>query len=241
MSIAIAALPAMSRDHATEGVTKLKDSLSFSLKLLNFITIPAAVGLIVLARPIIMVLFHRGSFGASDVIAVSSALVFYAVGLWPVAFSRVVTQTFYALKDVRTPVTIAFFTFAINTFLSMWLMTRLDFRGLALSTSISAFFNVTYLLLALRRKIGRIGFRTIAGSLAKSLAASAVMCAVLLLSFGRLIALHAHYGALKLAVLLICALLTGVAAYAITAFVLKVPELNAAIELVKRRLFPLKP
>jgi len=80
VSIAVAALPAMSRDAVSESSSKLKESLTFSMRLLNFVTIPATAGLIILSKPITMVLFHRGSFSMSDTIAVSSTLCDRSVG-----------------------------------------------------------------------------------------------------------------------------------------------------------------
>lgn len=237
VSIAIAALPAMSRDTAGEGVSRLKDSLAFSLRLLNFVTVPATVGLIILARPIIDVLFHRGSFSMSDTLAVSSALLYYAVGLWSVAFSRVITQAFYALRDAKTPVVIAFFTVVINLLLSIWLMNTMAYRGLALATSISAYFNTFYLLFALRRKIGNIGLTTIMVSLLKAVAASAVMGVILELVFRRNILSTLHYGALRLAILLLCAILAGIISYGVVAYLLGIEELHDALAMLRRKLF----
>lgn len=236
VSLAIAVLPAMSRDTATAGLSRLKDSLSFSLRLLNFVTLPATAGLIILSRPIIMVLFHRGSFSTSDAVAVSSALIFYAIGLWAVAFSRVITQAFYAMKDAKTPVVIAFFTVVINLLLSAWLMNSMEYRGLALATSIAAYFNIIYLLFALRRKIGTIGLRKIAGSFFKACAGSAVMAAAVAIPFKGIILLHAHYSPLRLAFLLLLAILTGIAVYAAVSYVLKAEELHDAAAFLKRRL-----
>ena len=236
VSLAIAVLPAMSRDTATAGVSRLKDSLTFSLRLLNFVTIPATAGLIILSRPIIMVLFHRGSFSRADAVAVSSALLFYAIGLWAVAFSRVVTQTFYALKDAKTPVVIAFFTVVINLLLSVWLMNGMEYKGLALATSISAYFNIFYLLYALRKKIGKIGLRTIAGSFIKACAGSAVMGLAVALPFKGIILLHAHYSALRLAFMLFLAILLGIAVYIAVSYILKAEELKEAALFIKRKL-----
>ena len=236
VSIAIAALPAMSRDTAGEGVSRLKDSLVFSLKLLNFVTVPATVGLMILARPIIDVLFHRGSFSLSDTMAVSSALLYYAVGLWSVAFSRVITQAFYALKDAKTPVVIAFFTVVINLLLSIGLMNSMSYRGLALATSISAYFNTAYLLFALRRKIGRIGLTAIMVSFLKAVTASAAMAVAVELVFRKSILSTLHYGALKLAVMLVLAILVGIVSYGAVAYLLKTEELHDGLAVIKRKL-----
>ncbi len=236
VSIAIAVLPAMSRDTVTDGVSKLKDSLAFSLKLLNFVTVPATVGLIILARPIISVLFHRGSFSFSDTIAVSSALMFYAIGLWSVAFSRVITQAFYALKDAKTPVVIASFTVIINLLLSVWLMNKMEYRGLALATSISAYFNAFYLLYAFRKKVGKIGFKSISVSFLKAFIASGIMAIIIALVFKNIILLHHHYSVLRLTFLLFLAILIGVVSYTVVSYILKTQELKEGFAIIRRKL-----
>ncbi len=237
VSIAIAALPAMSRDTAQDSLVRLKDSLGFSLRLLNFFTIPATAGLIILSRPIIMVLFHRGSFSRNDAIAVSSALMFYAIGLWAVAYTRVITQAFYAMKNAKTPVIIAFFTVIINLLLSVWLMNTMEYRGLALATSISAFFNLFYLLYALRSKIGMLGLRAITSSLLKAVISSLFMSGVILLLFKQVIYLTVRCTALHLAVMLFLALLTGMSVYLMTAYVLRARELHEAVNFMRKKLF----
>ncbi|MGB9736294.1 MAG: murein biosynthesis integral membrane protein MurJ [bacterium] len=236
VSIAIAALPTMSRDTATNSIDKLKESIGFSLKLLNFVTIPATFGLIILARPIISVLFHRGSFSMEDTVAVAYALIFYAIGLWPVAFSRVITQAFYALKDAKTPVLIAFFTVIINLLLSVWLMNRMEYKGLALATSLSAYFNIIYLLYALRKKIGMIGLRSILVSLLKAFTSSITMSIILMLFFKNIMLLHYHYPALKLTILLLSAMALGIISYMVMSYILKTQELKEGLNIISRKI-----
>lgn len=236
VSIAIAVLPALSRDTATNNIDKLKESIGFSLKLLNFVTIPATFGLILFARPIIFVLFHRGSFSLKDTIAVAYALVFYAIGLWPVAFSRVITQAFYALKDAKTPVLIAFFTVIINMLLSVWLMNTLEYRGLALATSLSAYFNMFYLIYALRKKIGIIGLRNIMISFAKAILSSVTMSIILIFGFKTIMLVHHHCSTLKLTGLLMTAIVLGIVLYLFVSYMLKTQELKEGLNILKQKI-----
>ncbi|MCL4478612.1 MAG: murein biosynthesis integral membrane protein MurJ [Deltaproteobacteria bacterium] len=236
VSIAIAVLPTIARDNVTEGIVKLKDSLSFSLRLLSFITIPATIGLVILSKPIIMVLFHRGSFTVQDTMATASALMFYAFGLWSVAFSRVITQSFYAMKDAKTPVLIALFTMIINLLLSVWLMNSMAYNGLALATSISSYFNVFYLFYALRKKIGRLGLTGLLSTFMKNIFAASLMAIILFAGFKGIILMHVHYGTLRLALMLLLAITIGIGIYIIVSYMLKVRELSEAVNFFKKRL-----
>ncbi|MCL5878447.1 MAG: polysaccharide biosynthesis C-terminal domain-containing protein, partial [Deltaproteobacteria bacterium] len=162
--------------------------------------------------------------------------VLSAICLWSVAFSRVITQAFYALKDAKTPVIIAFFTVIINLLLSVWLMNTMEYRGLALATSISAYFNTFYLLYALRKKIGKIGLKAISVSFAKALTASGIMGVIIALVFKNIMLLHRHYSGLNLAFLLLLAILLGIASYGAVSYLLKTQELKDGLAIIKRKL-----
>lgn len=162
VSVAQAVLPSMSRQAAAGEIDQLKDSLAFGLRLTLFITIPAMAGLLACSTPIFSLLFMGGKFDYSMVIKSSEALFFYSIGLSFVAMVRILVPAFYALKDTRTPVIMAFIAFLLNVVLSLLLMRPLLHGGLALATSLSAFCNMLLLLYFLRKKIGPFGGRKIA-------------------------------------------------------------------------------
>jgi putative peptidoglycan lipid II flippase len=180
VAIATAALPALS-EHAAKGETaEFKTSLAFALRLVNFVTIPATIGFIMLSSPIIEVLFQRGEFGANNTYGTAYALWFYALGLVPVAATRVLVSVFYAMKDTRTPVVAAFLALVGNVIFSIALMGPMTHGGLALATTLAACVNFAFLFYLLRRRFGRIGAKAVLSSSIKSLVASAVMGAVIL-------------------------------------------------------------
>ncbi|MBI1986959.1 MAG: murein biosynthesis integral membrane protein MurJ [Nitrospinae bacterium] len=158
------ALPTFSRHVAEARPQELMKSLSFALRTVLFINLPAMMGLIVLSHPIVNVLFQRGEFDLHTATATSQALICYALGLWAFSALRVVIPAFYALQDTKTPVQVAFLALGTHILLSLLLVSPLSFNGLALSSSISSMINLLTLLVILRRRLGRMGGREILSS-----------------------------------------------------------------------------
>jgi len=179
VAVATAALPSLSEHAAKKDWDGLKSSLSFALRIVNFVTIPATVGLIILSYPIIITLFMRGEFGEAAVSGTAVALYYYAIGLVPVSSARILTSVFYSIKDTTTPVWVAVISLFVNVFFCFILVGPLKHGGLALANSISAVVNAALLLIILRKRFGRFGGKDILTSAVKSLAASVVMGAVM--------------------------------------------------------------
>jgi len=175
VSLSTAILPLLSRQALAEDREPFKANLAFALRLLVFVTIPATVGLIVLKTPIVKVLFEGGKFVVSDTGATAGALAALAVGLLFFAAVRVVVPAFYALKDTRLPVVAALADCATFVLLCVALTRPLGLPGIGLAASAGAAVNVTVLLLALRRREGRLHGREILVSLARVVAAAVVM------------------------------------------------------------------
>jgi putative peptidoglycan lipid II flippase len=172
VALSTALLPTMSTHAAKHDLIALRDALSFGLRLILFITIPAMVGLIALRTPIIQVLFQHGRFVAEDTAGTASALLCYTVGLWAFAGVRVVVPVFYARQDTKTPVVVAALSVLTNIALSLALMGPLAHAGLALATATASAVNFVVLLVVLRLRLGPFGGRRVARSAALSLLAS---------------------------------------------------------------------
>src|SRR6185369_4092182 len=160
-SVAQAVLPSMSRQAADGDIDGMKSSLSFGVRLMLFITIPAMAGLMVCSTPIFSLIFMGGAFDYATAVNSALALMYYSIGLSFVALTRVLAPVFYALKDTKTPVYTAFAAFIINLCFSLALMGPLKHGGLALATTLSAFCNMLLLLWLLKRKIGHFGGKSI--------------------------------------------------------------------------------
>jgi putative peptidoglycan lipid II flippase len=175
IAIATAVLPAMSELSAKRDLRGLQETLSFALRLVFFVTLPAMIGLIVLRIPIINLLFQRGAFDARSAEMTAQALFYYALGLAAFAGVRIIVPAFYSLQDTKTPVKVAFIALLANAALGAVLMGPLLHGGLALSTSLAAGLNFLLLVILLKKKLGRFGAKRILRSFLKSLLASIAM------------------------------------------------------------------
>lgn len=156
IALSSAILPTLSMQAAANDIESLKLTLRLSLRTIYFLMLPAGIGLIVLAQPLIKILFQRGSFDYYSAQITSSALFFYAFGLLFFGGIKILVAGFYALQDTRTPVVIASLALLVNLILNIILMFPLKVGGLALASSLSAGFNFSLLYLSLTKKVGRI-------------------------------------------------------------------------------------
>jgi putative peptidoglycan lipid II flippase len=175
LALAQVALPTMSSQAANNDIGKLKETISFSLRTVFFILIPASIGLMVLGKPIVAVLFERGAFDAYSTRITNHALFFYCFGLFAYAGIKILVNSFYSLQDTLTPVKTAGCALLVNTLLNLILMWPLKIGGLALATSIAGIFNFFLLFFILQKRIGRLDWRPILSSSSRVLIAALVM------------------------------------------------------------------
>ncbi len=167
VAVSTVILPLLSRQAALRQMDEMKTTLNFATRLILFITFPASVGLILLRREIIEVLFEHGDFKAASTALTAWALPFFAIGLSAFAMVKVIVPAFYALHDTRTPVKVAFVAMFLNIVLNIVLIRPLRNGGPALATSTSAFFNCLVLIGIFYRRYGSFGVRNILQSIVK--------------------------------------------------------------------------
>ena len=175
VSIATAATPAISRMVAERDFARIRSTLAHALGLMLLLNLPATIGLIVLAHPIVAVIFEHGNFTAADTVATAAALQLYAIGLIGYSIVRIISPTFYAVGRSRIPVMVSAGSVLVNIALNVALVRMLGYRGLALGTSITAILNASVQLFLLRREIHGIEGARIAASFARVVIASTVM------------------------------------------------------------------
>ena len=175
VALSIALLPTFSDFAAHRDIQGMKKTLIFSHKLVFLITFPAMVGLLILNRPIIQVLFERGVFDAQSTSMSASCLFFFAFSLPFISGVKILAPAFYSLKDTKTPVVVAFFVMLSYISLSLILMPPLRVGGIALALSLSSVLNFILLFILLERKIGGIEKREILVSSIKSTFSAAGM------------------------------------------------------------------
>jgi putative peptidoglycan lipid II flippase len=139
------------------------------------LNVPATIGLIALASPIVSLLLERGRFTAADTAATAAALIFYAPGLLGYSAVKIASPSFYSMRDSRTPVTVSVLSVLANLMLNLAFIRVLGYRGLALGTSLAAMFNAGALLWLLRRRLDGLDGRRIAVAFVKIAIASTLM------------------------------------------------------------------
>lgn len=149
IAIATVILPNLSKSFITNDQTTFSKSLDWGLRWTLLVGLPATIGLALLAEPLFSTLFQYGEFGVKDVIAAGQSLKAYALGLLAFMLIKVLVPAFTARQDVRTPVKFGLYAIALNFILNAVLMTPLAHGGLALATSIAAYFNVGLMLYSL--------------------------------------------------------------------------------------------
>jgi putative peptidoglycan lipid II flippase len=178
VAIATAALPPLSRSTARSDHNEFRHTLAHALVLIFLLCVPSAVGLAVLGRPIVALIFEHGRFTAFDTVQTGNALAAYSIGLAGYAAVKVLSPAFYALGDARTPMLISLFSIAVNYVMNSILVTRFGHVGLAASTSTVALVNFILLMLFMRRKLGSLEGRQLADSLLRICGATIPMAFV---------------------------------------------------------------
>ena len=232
VSIATALMPELSEKHSREDAEGYRETFSFGLRTMLFVVVPSTVGMVVLARPIVGLLYQRGEFEASDTRNVAVLLVAYSVGLIGYSAYFFLVRAFYSRQNTKTPALLNVGILFVYAALAYGLSYLFEAVGVVLALSIAYGVLALLALGATRGEIGRIDGRRILASLAKILAAGAVMYTVALAGTsllgtgsdfaGRLLILIAVGGA-------------SLAAYLGVAFVLRTEELKSVAGLLRRR------
>ena len=232
VSIATVVLPAAARHVALQDPAALRRTVSRGLGLMLALNVPATIGLIVLAVPIVRVLFEHGRFLPSDTEAVASALRLYAIGLVGYSAARIASPVFYALGRNRVPVLVSIAAVAVNIAASVVLVRMLGFRGLALGTSVAALVHGVALVVLLRDALDGLG---LAATLVKSTAASGAMAAAALMTHAWMTRTIQDPNTLAQAIALALAIAAGLVVLAITARIVRIPEFDEAVSRARAR------
>ncbi len=178
VAISTVALPQLARLVTAGETENFRNALSYALRLMLVLTIPAGIGLMVLSEPICRLLYEWGVTVEEDTIETARLLWVYAFGLCGFSTLKIVTDGFYAHKDIRAPVIVSICAVVLNICLNYLFIYRelfLEPRAVVFSTVLTVTLNCAVLLLLLRRKVGRLGLRSLIPLTLKILTASVVM------------------------------------------------------------------
>ncbi|HEY0051401.1 MAG TPA: lipid II flippase MurJ, partial [Pyrinomonadaceae bacterium] len=249
VAIGTAAIPALSRLAAEENFGKFRTTLSDAIRLVFFLTLPSACGLIVLGEPIIRLIYERGLFTAASTQMTAFALAGYSIGLTGYAAIKVLSPSFYALDDVKTPMTVSLVSVVIYPFAGYFLMQYfsqfhvtpetpkgLAHVGLTVATSVIALTSFSLLTFMMRRRIKRIDGKEVLTALIKIAVASAVLSAVAYAAYYGLATLLGTRGLIARLVEVFVPIALGGIAFLVTAKLLNIEEMNRAYDAFARKL-----
>ena len=238
ISLGVVIFPLLSRYAARGDMDSLRHSLNRAVRLALFEGLATGTGLLVLAGPIMKLLFVRGRFTVADAEGAAFILQMYVLGMWAYCSFQILSRAFFALKEPKTPLKVACALVVLNVVLVAVLIwvPWLKAGAFGLATSLTASINVAILAVLLRRRVGCFGARQIAVSALRSLAASAVLA-------GAVHALRWHLersGAADWMVVAAC-VPAGAGAFVATAWLLRAPELGELLGAARRKLAGNKP
>ncbi len=238
VAIGTVTLPLLARSAAKGNTAEFRSALAHGMRLAFLLTIPSTVGLVLLARPIISLIYERGKFSAFSTEQTAGALQCYALGLAAYSGIKVLAPAFYALDKRKTPMFVSFGSIAINLLLN-WLFTfhfGLGHRGLALSTGCTALINFGALYWLMRRETGLLETRKMIATVAKLFLAAALLGTVCWAGNTWLLLPWSHHGLLTRASGLLLVITAAGLAFFAAALALRVGELDDLSRLLQQRL-----
>ncbi len=238
VALATAILPTLSAQASRGALDELRDTLGFGLRMIGFMILPAMIGLILLRRPIVHLLFEHGAFSSADMQATAATVLAYAVGLWAFAGIRIVVTAFYSLQDTRTPAFAAVAAMLINVALAFLLMNPFQHAGLALATALSAMVNIGALIGILTRRLGGIDWQGICRALGQAGLATIPVLLICLWIANLAVWHHADEWMVK-GMVLTAGIALSVTGYLGTQYLFRSRELDVLWKLVQRNVaFP---
>ncbi len=227
ISLATAVFPLLSRYAARNDSLALRQTVNRSLRLGAFMGIPSGVALILLAKPIIRMFFERGDFGAFDTERAAFMLQMYSLGMFAYFWNHVLLRAFFAQKDTRTPLILACVLSGLNICIVFAaVFTPLKGAAMGVATATTQTINAGILMWVLHKRLGKIGLGSIAGSMARTLLATAAMVGAIV---AVLIYVSPPAGAgesVRAMLSIGLSILAGVAAFFLTARLLRCAELG---------------
>lgn len=234
-SVASVVYPMLSKLSNEEDKKEFINSIVKSINSIVVLVLPISVGAIVLAHPIVKLLFERGEFDARATSMTAIALIMYSLGMVAFGLRDILGKVFYSVKDTKTPMINGIITVGINIILNFMLIKTLGLAGLSLATSVSAIICIFLLFNSLKKKIGYFGQDRIIKTTLKSLISSVIMGVITYFGY-HLISSIIGSGFIYELLSLFVAILAGAIVYAILVIILKVEEVNIIINMIKKKL-----
>jgi putative peptidoglycan lipid II flippase len=221
--------PLLSKESTSDNIHGMKKIMKEGVNLILLITIPATVGLIVLARPIVEVAFERGEFDVTATEMTTKALIFYSLGLVAMSLRLLITRVYYSLQDTKAPMINGAISVGFNIVLNLTLIRFMAHAGLAFATSIATTIATLLMFYSLKKKIGSLGTKSYIVTFIKSGLASTIMGVVAYVTYK---GLYNILGVSKLynLISLLSAAGVGVIIYGVLCYVFGIEELRDVVK-----------
>jgi putative peptidoglycan lipid II flippase len=238
VTLGTVSLPVLARLVASGNVPQFRSELARSLRLVFLLTIPSTIGLMVLAEPIVSLLYQHGKFNAHDTAEAAGALRFYAVGLCAYAALKILVNAFYAIGKRRTPMLVSLAAIGLNALFGWFFTFELGWaqRGLAFSTGCVATINFLVLYALMRRRVESFETRRMLRTLIRVGLAGGVLALICWAGTYWLPSDWTHQALIPKALYLLTTIGVAGAGFFVTAMLLRVDELAGLTALVKRKL-----
>ena len=182
ISLATAIFPVMSAEAAKKDFDSLCATIARGFRCVVFIAVPATVGLMLVAKPLVATLFQHGRFTDDDTSLTAGVLLFYSLGLTGFFAQQIATRAFYSMHDSKLPARTAVLAVIVNLVLNLTLIWFMGIAGLALSTAICSYLQVVILVFALRKRLGPTVLTGLVQALLKTVLNAFIMAVILIIT-----------------------------------------------------------
>lgn len=226
--------PVMTKMAVENNIRGLRKAVSEIISSVSILLIPATVGSMVFAEPVVRFLFLRGAFDLRAVHMTSDALIFYSIGMISFGFREILSRAFYSLQDTKTPMINATIAMIINIVLNVILSKYMGIGGLALATSISGIICVVLLFVSFKNKVGLFGMKNLAINIIKITGASLVMGIISKIIFNILL------NSIEYKLALVFSVVVGILIYFIIVYLMKIDEVSILVNIIKKKVIQIK-
>lgn len=233
-AIATVVFPMLSSAFSRNEDQVVKDIFKQGVNIILIVTIPATVGIMLLAKPMVYLFFQRGAFDDLATTMTSGALVFYSIGLVGASLRLMLNKVFYSFQDTKTPMRNGVIAVALNLILNFVFIRSMQHRGLALATSISTTISTLLLFLALRKKLGPLGTGNMLMTFLKTSFSALIMGGVVYLLYFKVGALLPDAKVVQM-IMLIFSVAFGAVVYFVMCILLRIKEIRVLVRGLFRR------
>jgi putative peptidoglycan lipid II flippase len=236
VAVSTAVLPSLSRLASSADMARFRQTLGMGLRVVILLIVPATAGLLILASPVVALLFEHGAFEPYDTLRTVQALRVYLIGLPFAAIDQVLIFAFYARKDTRTPVLVGILGVLVYLMVALSLIASLGMLGLVLANSVQLSSHALVMLYLVHRNFDGLRGQRLGRSVGKVVVASAVTGVALLITLPWLVYLSAFWPTWGELLVVLCGGSLGLLAYGIMAWLLRMEDVTYLRRIVAARL-----